>query len=95
MQIIWLNGQIRQMEIYHYSNEGVASWYDFAIEIMRSGKRMCKVLPIPTEQYPTPAQRPYYSVLDKQKIKVQFPITIPYWKDSLEVCVKNILNEIE
>jgi dTDP-4-dehydrorhamnose reductase len=95
MQIILQNEKVQRTEIYHYSNEGVASWYDFAIEIMRSGRRKCRALPIPTEQYPTPAQRPYYSVLDKRKIKSQFPIIISYWKDSLKVCIKNILNETE
>jgi dTDP-4-dehydrorhamnose reductase len=92
MQIISQNEKIQQAEIYHYSNEGIASWYDFAVEIMSLGKLTCGIIPISTEQYPRPAIRPYYSVLDKQKIKSHFKITIPYWRDSLEVCLKNILN---
>jgi dTDP-4-dehydrorhamnose reductase len=90
--IIKQNEKIHQTEIYHYSNEGVGSWYDFAIEIMRLGKQTCTLLPISTEDYPTPALRPYYSVLSKLKIKSHFALTIPYWKDSLEICIKNILN---
>ena len=69
--------------IYHYSNEGVASWYDFATEIMKMGKRKCHVSPITTQDYPLPAPRPAYSVLNKNKIKESFNIIIPYWKDSL------------
>jgi len=95
MEIITKNNKIEGQEVFHFSNEGVASWYDFAIEIMRIGKRMTAVLPIPTEQYPTAATRPYYSVLDKQKIKSLFSISIPHWKTSLEVCIQNILNEKE
>ncbi|MDR2407875.1 MAG: dTDP-4-dehydrorhamnose reductase [Bacteroidales bacterium] len=92
MQIILQNEKVQQPEIYHYSNEGIASWYDFASEIMFLGKRTCNIIPISTQQYPTPAIRPYYSVLDKQKIKSHFKITIPCWRDSLEVCLTNIFN---
>jgi dTDP-4-dehydrorhamnose reductase len=92
MQIILQNTKIQQAEIYHYSNEGIASWYDFAIEIMSLGKLTSNIIPISTEQYPTPATRPYYSVLDKQKIKSHFEISIPHWKKSLEACMMNILN---
>ena len=95
MEIVIQNEKIQEQEIFHYSNEGVASWYDFAIEIMRLAKKSTKILPIFTEDYPTPAIRPYYSVLDKREIKLQFSINIPYWKDSLEVCIRNILNEKE
>lgn len=77
-------------EIYHYSNEGVLSWYDFAKEIMRMAKLECQVNPIETAQYPTPAQRPHYSLLNKAKIKKEFGITIPYWKDSLDMCLKTL-----
>jgi dTDP-4-dehydrorhamnose reductase len=76
--------------IYHYSNEGLASWYDFAYEIMKLKGLSCKVLPIRTEDYPTPAARPHYSVLDKTKIKNELGITIPHWKDSLELCLKKL-----
>lgn len=73
--------------VYHYSNEGVASWYDFAVAIRELTGASCKVLPITSEQYPTPAQRPAYSVLNKGKIKAAFGLEIPYWKDSLAVCL--------
>jgi len=79
-------------EIYHYSNEGVTSWYDFAKEIIRMAKLSCQVNPIETKEYPTPAQRPHYSLLNKSKIKNEFGITIPYYKDSLDACLK-ILGE--
>lgn len=78
------------VEIYHYSNEGVLSWYDFAKEIMKMAKLTCKVLPIETKDYPTPAKRPYYSVLNKRKIKDDFGLHIPYWKDSLSICLKQM-----
>jgi len=74
--------------IYHYSNEGVLSWYDFAKEIMRMAKLSCTINPIETKEYPTPAARPHYSLLNKSKIKRDFGIIIPYWKDSLDVCLK-------
>ena len=76
--------------LYHYSNEGVTSWYDFAIAIMELGNVNCKVNPIQTKDYPTLAKRPQYSVLDKSKIKSDFKITIPYWRDSLANCIKKI-----
>ncbi len=72
------------VNIYHYSNEGAISWYDFAKEIMKMAKLDCKINPIETYQYPTPAKRPHYSILNKSKIKDDFDIVIPYWKDSLE-----------
>ncbi|MCK9372266.1 MAG: dTDP-4-dehydrorhamnose reductase [Sulfuricurvum sp.] len=74
-------------EIYHYSNEGVASWYDFAQAIFELSGIQCQVNPITTDQYPTPATRPYYSLLNKNKIKQKYNIDIPYWKDSLEKCI--------
>jgi dTDP-4-dehydrorhamnose reductase len=76
--------------IYHYSNEGVASWYDFAHEIMKLKGLSCNVLPIRSEDYPTPAKRPFYSVLDKTKIKNELGITIPHWKESLELCLQKL-----
>lgn len=78
----------QKTETYHYSNEGVCSWYDFAKEIMRMAKLTCRVDPILTQAYPTPAKRPHYSVLDKSKIKHHFNIKIPYYKDSLDECLK-------
>jgi len=81
-----------QGKIYHYSNEGVASWYDFAMAIMGFGNINCRVHPIQTKDYPTLAKRPQYSVLDKSKIKSDFKIKIPYWRDSLKECIEKIIN---
>ena len=77
-------------KLYHFSNEGIASWYDFAIAIMNIGKVDCKVKPIETKDYPTPAKRPHFSVLNKSKIKNDFEIEIPYWRDSLAVCISKL-----
>jgi dTDP-4-dehydrorhamnose reductase len=93
-----------KVEIYNYSNEGVLSWYDFAKEIMRMAKLECQITPIETSEYlalnadatvpkgkvgrPTPAKRPHYSLLNKSKIKKEFQLKIPYWKDSLDGCLK-------
>lgn len=74
-------------KIYHFSNEGVASWYDFAKSIMELGHVNCRVFPIETKDYPTLAQRPHYSVLNKTKIKRDFRLEIPYWRDSLAECI--------
>ena len=74
--------------IYHYTNEGVCSWYDFAIEIMSLSRLDCKINPIPSLAYPTKATRPFYSVLDKTNIKETFNIKIPHWKESLAKCLK-------
>lgn len=76
-------------EILHFSNEGTASWYGFAKEIVQQSGLKCKVNPISTEQYPLPAKRPAYSVLDKSKIKSRYGIEIPEWKESLRRCLKN------
>ncbi|PHQ65689.1 MAG: dTDP-4-dehydrorhamnose reductase [Sulfurimonas sp.] len=76
------------VEVYHYSNEGVLSWYDFAKEIMEMAKLDCNINPIETKDYPTPASRPHYSLLNKSKIKETFDIKIPFWKDSLDACLK-------
>ena len=75
--------------VYHYTNEGVYSWYDFAQEIMSLSNLPCKVNPIPSSAYPSKAARPYYSVLDKNKIKTTFNLTIPHWKNSLINCLKH------
>ena len=79
-----------KVEIYNYSNEGVLSWYDFAKEIMRMAKLDCKINPIQTFEYPTPAKRPHFSLLNKSKIKSTFNIEIPFWKDSLDECLKTM-----
>ena len=73
--------------IYHFTNMGVCSWYDFAIEIMELSDITCMVNPIKTSQYPTPATRPSYSVLDKSKITETFGIKIPHWRDGLKRCI--------
>lgn len=78
------------VEIYNYSNEGVLSWYDFAKEIMRMAKLTCTINPIETKEYPTPAKRPHYSLLNRSKIKKEFGTIIPYWKDSLDECLRKM-----
>lgn len=77
--------------VYHFSNEGVCSWYDFTKAIHRiAGITTCNVKPLHTSEYPTPATRPAYSVLDKTKIKETYGIEIPYWENSLEECIKRM-----
>jgi len=77
-------------EIYHFSNEGAVSWYDFAKAIMEEAGLNCKVNPIESKDFPTKASRPFYSVLNKAKIKREFNIDIPYWRDSLRKVIKEI-----
>jgi len=79
--------------IYHYSNEGVCSWYDFAVKIMQLSGSSCKVNPIETVDYPTPAKRPAYSVLNKKKIKNTFKLEIPHWEESLKKCLNLLLKD--
>jgi len=76
--------------IYHYSNEGVASWYDFANAIFDLRSIEVAVKPLNTDEYPTPAKRPNFSLMDKSKIKNTFNLTIPYWRDSLKLCLELI-----
>jgi dTDP-4-dehydrorhamnose reductase len=76
--------------IYNYSNEGVCSWYDFAVEIMQHTGSSCRVNPIRTTEYPLPAYRPEYSVLDKKKIKTVFGLAIPYWRTSMQKAIQEI-----
>ena len=76
--------------LYHYSNEGTASWYDFAVSIMEFGEENCNIKPILTKDYFTLAKRPQYSVLNKSKIKADFKIEIPHWRDSLKDCIGKI-----
>ena len=79
--------------VYHFTDEGVCSWYDFtrAIHELAGLSDKCHVRPLHTEEYPTPAARPHYSVLDKTKIKQTYGIEIPWWKDSLKKCLKELL----
>lgn len=81
--------------IYHFSNEGVCSWYDFARMIVEYGKldHLCSIRPCHSDEFPSPVKRPFYSVLDKTKIKQTFNINIPYWTDSLKQCIGNIRDE--
>ena len=74
-------------QIYHFSNEGVCSWYDFAKTIFELTNTQCQVSSIETKDYPTPGTRPHYSVLNKSKIKQSYNLVIPYWKDSLKQCL--------
>ena len=90
LQIIEMPLSLFKTGIYHYSNEGVCSWYDFAKEIMRQANLKCKILPVESKEFPTPAKRPNYSVLNKEKIKKTFNISIPYWSESLAVMLANL-----
>ncbi len=82
--------ELKSPEILHFSNEGVASWYDFAVAIHRIAGINCRVNPIETKDYPLPAARPFYSLMNKEKIKMQYGITIPHWMDSLKVCLSRL-----
>ncbi len=92
--IMHLNSDYEEIKnlrgIYHYSNEGVASWYDFASAIFNIENIKTKLIPISTSGYPTPARRPSYSVLDKSRIKENFKVEIPYWRDSLAKCLSEM-----
>jgi len=88
---VFLNSS-QETQIYHYSNEGVCSWFDFAKEIFAFASIQCTVNPITTEQYPTPAQRPTNTLMDKDKISQTFGVNIPYWEESLKTCIE-ILKE--
>ena len=85
-----ISSDIKAYGTYHYSNEGVTSWYDFAKAIFDISGTKVKALPIRTAEYPTPAQRPAYSVMVKSKIKRTFNIEIPYWRDSLVTCISKL-----
>lgn len=76
--------------IFHYSNEGIASWYDFAVDILKSQNIICKVVPVESDEYPTRAIRPHYSVLSKRKIKNTYGIQISHWRTSLQYLMNNI-----
>ena len=82
-----------KVSIFHFCNSGVASWYDFACEIMTVSGLTCKVIPVRTEQYPLPAPRPFYSVLDTSGFRNAFGISIPHWKESLQECYKKYLDK--
>ncbi|MDH5828667.1 dTDP-4-dehydrorhamnose reductase [Sphingobacterium faecium] len=76
--------------LYHYSNEGEISWYDFAVAIRELKQLDCDIVAIPTTSYPTPAKRPSYSLLDKTKIKTVYGVEVPFWRDSLAACLDSL-----
>ncbi|PJJ58813.1 dTDP-4-dehydrorhamnose reductase [Hymenobacter chitinivorans] len=81
----------QQFGTYHYSNEGVTSWYDFATAIFELSRTTVKTIPIRTAEYPTKATRPAYSVMDKTKAKTQLGVAIPHWQESLRVCISRLM----
>jgi dTDP-4-dehydrorhamnose reductase len=92
------NGKVSTQDfkgVFHYSNEGVCSWYDFAKEIFIKNNYTTRLKPIRSVAFPTPAERPSYSVLDKSKIKDTFGLEIPYWKDALDECLSNAVFSIQ
>ncbi len=93
--IVEILGKMPQQgcEVYHFSNEGVCSWYDFALEIMKLSGLKCKVFPIESKDYPTPAKRPSYSVLNKGKIKKDFGVAIRHWSEALAECIEKMKAE--
>jgi dTDP-4-dehydrorhamnose reductase len=97
MQVITENNATQLLEhdlkIYHFSNEGICSWYDFTTAIFSMAEINCSVSPIETKDYPTPAKRPFYSVLNKAKIKHDCALTIPYWRDSVQACLNILAKE--
>lgn len=81
--------------IYHFSNEGVCSWYDFAKKIAElAGNTACNIQPCHSDEFPSPVKRPAYSVFDKTKIKETFGVNVPYWADSLKKCMENLMKEV-
>lgn len=91
MVVIDQAGDSEKLGIYHYSNEGVCSWYDFTKAIAEmSGHQACDIRPCHSDEFPSPVRRPAYSVLDKTKIKNTFGLSIPYWTDSLRVCLSRL-----
>ena len=95
VKLIERHGMEPVHEIYHFTNEGQITWYEFACAIMEIGGKHCKVNPITTDQYPTKAQRPAYSVLDLNKIKSATGMEIPFWRDSLTKCIEEINKKTE
>jgi dTDP-4-dehydrorhamnose reductase len=83
-----LQGEACPTGIYHYSNEGVCSWFDFARAVFDLSGLPCAVVPIAGAEFPAPARRPAYSVMDKSKFKETFPLPVPYWRDSLQDCLQ-------
>lgn len=90
LEIIPKAVSLQKVDIYHYSNEGQCTWFEFAREAVELAGISCKVLPVSSDKYPQLAHRPQYSILDKTKIKEQFGITIPHWKESLADCIRKL-----
>ncbi|MGL5681442.1 MAG: dTDP-4-dehydrorhamnose reductase [Marinifilaceae bacterium] len=84
---------VEKQGVYHFSNEGVCSWYDFAHKIVEINGASCKITPVTSDRFPTKAIRPSFSVLNKNKIKTQFKIAIPHWEESLKECMTRYQNE--
>ena len=85
------SGRYEKSGVYHYSNEGVCSWYDFTKMIAEyAGNDGCEILPCHSYEFPSKVKRPAYSVLDKTRIKKTFGVKVPYWTDSLRKCIKNL-----
>ncbi|MBO4282035.1 MAG: dTDP-4-dehydrorhamnose reductase [Bacteroidales bacterium] len=91
MRWVEREARVQDVQLYHFTNEGVCSWYDFARSIIARVSSNCRVLPIPSEAYPAPAPRPFYSVLDKRKIKQVLQMEIPHWEDALQRCLTKLL----
>ncbi len=92
-QILYLAARLKKEHLrqtYHYTGQGTTSWCGFATEIMKQAGLDCHILPIPSSNYPTPAQRPAYSVLNTQKIQSTFGCETPHWQDSLKACLQAI-----
>ena len=86
------NNKLDKQGTYHFSNEGVCSWYDFTVEIAEQSGNKCDIKPIHSYEYPSKVTRPHYSVLDKTKFKETFEVKIPYWKASLKNCITHLNN---
>jgi len=82
--------ELTQTEIFHVANTGVASWYDLAVAIIRFGKIDCRILPVTSEEYPLPAPRPMYSVLDTSKFRTRFWPELPHWQERLQYCIRQL-----
>lgn len=91
MKMIERRSKITEVEVFHYANEGVCSWYDFSMEIVKQAKLSTKIVPVESSEYKQVAPRPSYSVFNKSKIKVFLDIDIPYWTVSLENCMKELI----
>ncbi len=93
LHIVNSEREITTTDIYHYSNEGITSWYDFAHAVIELAAISCKINPVETKDYPLPSKRPQYSVMNKNKIKTKYNLLIPYWRDSLKICIERIKSE--